>query len=299
MRYNFDFVKFSRYCFMVSSAIALIGILSLAIFGLNYGVDFRAGSNVDISVSKQLEKAEIDAYLDEKGFGNHQVVVGSDRITIRYDDVLTDVQENMIKTDFIERFDPEASAEVNTVDVEMARELQVNALLALTFASIGIALYICIRFEWRFALAAIIGLIHDGFLVIALFSIFHLEVSLTFIIAVLTIIGYSINDKIVIFDRIRENMRFAKIKSPSDLVSLVNQSIKETLNRSINTVLTVLFGAICLYIFGSESISMFSLAIVIGLVLGAYSSIFISAQLWLWFKGKEKSKKAVKAPAAS
>jgi SecD/SecF fusion protein len=179
---------------------------------------------------------------------------------------------------------------VNTVDVEMARELQWNAIIAVLVASIGIAIYVSIRFEWRFAVGAIVSTLHDAFLVITAFSIFRWEVNLPFIIALLTIIGYSINDTIVIFDRIRENLRFGKQKTAEDLAQLVNQSIWQTLTRSINTVVTVLIAAVLLLVLGSEPIRLFSLAMVIGLTAGAYSSIFIASQIWFDLRKRKKFK---------
>lgn len=133
-------------------------------------------------------------------------------------------------------------------------------------------------------------LLHDAFIVVALFSIFRLEVDLTFIVAVLTIIGYSINDTIVIFDRIRENLRFGKQKTYEDLKHLVNKSVAQTLMRSLYTAFTVFIAAFFLLLFGGESIKMFSLAMVIGLLFGAYSSIFIASPLWLVLKKREKVK---------
>lgn len=299
MRYKWDFTKASKYFIIFSIAITVLGIGSLAFMGFNYGVDFRAGSNVDIVLSKTVAKADIEKLLSEKNAGHYTLTTGADRVTIRFDDILSDVQQKELRADFIEKLDAGASMEINTVDVAMARELQLNALLALSLASLGILIYISFRFEWRYAVAAIVSLVHDAFIVISVFSIFRLEVNLTFIVAVLTIIGYSINDTIVIFDRIRENLRFAKIKSPADLATLVNRSIWETLTRSINTVVTVVFGALCLYIFGSESIRLFSLAILIGLIAGAYSSIFIASPIWLALRSKAKPKAAPKSPATT
>ncbi|XEC93140.1 protein translocase subunit SecF [Paenibacillus tarimensis] len=301
MRYKFenvDFVKLSRFFFTFSIAITVLGVLTLAIFGLKYGVDFRAGSSIDIAVTKQLDKTEIEGYLNELDYGKYNLTVGAERTTIRFENVVTDVQEEALKTGFAERFDPNASAEVNTVDVTMAKELQRNAMIAVALASIGIIAYVSIRFEWRFALAAIVALLHDAFIVISLFSILRLEVNLPFIVAVLTIIGYSINDTIVIFDRIRENLRFAKIKSISDIAAVVNRSIAETMTRSINTVATVFAAALCLFIF-ADSIRLFSLAMLLGLVSGAYSSIFIASPLWLLLRSKAKPKSPAKTPAAS
>ena len=298
---KFNFIKKARYFFIFSIIITVLGVLTLGIFGLNYGVDFRAGSSVDIAVKKDLsgQKDEISKFLADNNFGNPGLTVGTSRVTLRFDKVLSPTQEQALKKGFADKFDKNASAEVNTVDVEIAKELQWNALKAVLVASIGIVLYVSIRFEWRFAVAAIVALLHDAFIVISLFSIFRLEVNLPFIVAVLTIIGYSINDTIVIFDRIRENLRFAKIKTPADTARVVNESIWQTLTRSVNTVMTVVVAAVCLLIFGSESIKLFSLAILFGLISGAYSSVFIASPLWLVLKNKQKQKTPVKSSAAS
>ncbi|MCG7410341.1 protein translocase subunit SecF [Paenibacillus sp. ACRRX] len=285
---TFNFVHSSKYFFIFSIAITIIGVAVLGIFGLNYGVDFSSGTNVDITIKKQVEKAEVDKLLDKYEMSKApHVTMGSERINIRFNEVLTDKMEKQLKDDF-GKLSPGSSFEVNTVDVEIAKELQRNAIWAVLLSSIGIIIYVSIRFEWRFAISAVIALLHDAFMVISVFSIFRLEVNLPFIIAILTIIGYSINDTIVIFDRIRENLRFAKVRNWNDLAHLVNDSVYQTLTRSINTVLTVLVAAVCLFVFGSESIRMFSLAIIIGLAFGAYSSIFIASPLWAVLKNKEK-----------
>ncbi|RJG21218.1 protein translocase subunit SecF [Paenibacillus thiaminolyticus] len=292
---TFNFVHSSKFFFIFSIIITIVGAISLGVLGLNYGVDFSSGTSVDVTLTKPVEKAHVEQMLEPYQLKKEPTItIGSDRMTIRFTEVLTEQMENQFKADF-KKLDEGASFDISTVDVEIARELQRNALLAVLIASLGIILYISIRFEWRFAISAVVALLHDAFMVISIFSIFRLEVNLPFIIAVLTIIGYSINDTIVIFDRIRENMRFAKIKNIHELSHLVNDSIYQTLTRSINTVLTVLLAALCLFIFGSESIRMFSLAILVGLAFGAYSSIFIASPLWVVLKNKEKSKS--KSPA--
>lgn len=302
MRYNihFDFVK-HRKAFLGFAVIAtIVGILSLIFFNLNYGVDFRAGSSMDINVSQPMDKAAIEQFLAEEGYTDHRapsVTIGAERVTIRFIEVLTDAEENKLKNDFLGKFDSDASFEVNTVDVEMANELKNNAIKAILIASIGIALYVSIRFEWRFAVSAIISLLFAAFFVITTFSLFRFEVNLPFIVAVLTIIGYAINDMIVIFDRIRDNMRFAKLKTADDIADLVNSSIWQTMTRSINTVATVLIAAVLLFALGSESIRLFSLAMVIGLIIGVYSSNCIACQIWFELRKRmaPKPKTAAKA----
>jgi len=139
---------------------------------------------------------------------------------------------------------------------------------------------VTLRFEYRFAVAGIVALLHDALIVLSVFVVFRLQVNLTFIAAVLTIIGYSINDTIVIFDRIRENLKRTPPRTLTELHALVNRSLWQTMSRSINTVVTVLIAAVTLFVFGGESIHHFSLALLIGLISGAWSSIFIAAPLW-------------------
>ncbi|KFN11337.1 protein translocase subunit SecF [Paenibacillus macerans] len=289
---NLDYVHLSKYFYILSIVLTITGLICLSVFGLNYSVDFKAGSNVDISLTKPLTAEQVKPILDKLGIAEGTTVsLGEDRMNIRFTQVLSEDNDAQLKSE-ISKLDDKASFEVNTVDPEMARELARNAIYAVLISCIGIIIYVSIRFEWRFALAAIVALLHDAFMVIAVFSIFRLEVDLTFIVAVLTIIGYSINDTIVIFDRIRENLRFSKLKTRQDLVDLVNHSVAQTIMRSLYTALTVFVAAFFLFLLGGESIKMFSLAMVIGLLFGAYSSIFIASPLWFVFKGKQKNKPA-------
>jgi len=285
-----DFVHLSKFFYIFSIALTVAGLIFLATLGLNYSVDFKAGSNVDISLSKDLKLDQVKSALENSGNpSDPSITMGSSRVNVRYDQVLDEKQDEALKAEIL-KLDDKASFEINTVDTEMAKELARNAIYAVLISCLGIIIYVSIRFEWRFAVASIVALIHDAFMVIAIFSIFRLEVDLTFIIAVLTIIGYSINDTIVIFDRIRENLRFGKQKTYEDMKLLVNKSVSQTLMRSLYTAFTVFIAAFFLLILGGESIKMFSLAMVIGLLFGAYSSIFIASPLWLLLKKREKTK---------
>jgi len=281
-----DFVKQRNKFFLFSIAVTVAGILSLAIAGLNFGVDFRAGTNMDIEVGAPVTPEQAKTILAEAGFPDMTPTIGGegDRVTVRFPSTLTQDQVAAVENGFKAQFGDQVSREVNTVDPSLAQEQLRHAVIAVLVASLGIILYVSVRFEWRFALAGIVALLHDAFIVVSIFSIFRLEVNLPFIVAVLTIIGYSINDTIVIFDRIRENLRFAKLKTDEDLAEIVNNSIWQTFTRSVNTVVTVLVAAIALFIFGSESIRLFSLAIIIGLVAGAYSSIGIASPIWYVMK---------------
>ncbi|MEI7025280.1 protein translocase subunit SecF [Paenibacillus sp. y28] len=296
-KWQFDVVKYRKYAFSFSIAITILGILFLMIFGLNYGVDFKAGTSLDITAAQSIDKAKAEQIFHDAGY-EATVTLGGDnntRATTRLDRVLNTDEINTIINQFKQAYGDNIVHEENTVDPGIARELGLKAIYAVALSSIGIIIYVSIRFEWRFAISAVIALLHDAFIVISLFSILRLEVNLTFIAAILTIIGYSLNDTIVTFDRIRENMRFSKTKTFEDLSKLVNDSIWQTMTRSINTVFTVFIATILLLIMGSESIKLFSLAMTFGLISGVYSSTFIAAQLWLLLK-RNSLKRASAAP---
>lgn len=294
---RFDFIKHSKKFFWFSGVMTLIGIISLLVFNLNYGVDFKAGTNMDITVGQSITQSESIELLKQAGFEDVTPTVGgtnNDRVSARFDEVLNQDQVNAVKQAFTGKYGDKASFEVNVVSPDMAQELGKKAIYAIIIASAAIMLYVIIRFEWRFSLAAIIAILYDAFFVVTLFSVFRLEVDLPFIAAVLTTIGYSINDKIVIFDRIRENLRFGKYKTKEQLAEMVNASIWQTMARNVYTVVAVLIVAICLFLFGSESIKLFALAKIIGLASGAYSSICIASTIWFILKNRQKPKVAVK-----
>jgi SecD/SecF fusion protein len=287
VRYNIDFAGKRKLFFTISIAITVLGIASLLIFGLNLGVDFKSGTTLDITTGQSVTMDEVKALFAEAGTNPNITLAGNnqDRVNARFDRVLTEAERNEIIAAFQKKYGKDnISFEENTVDAEMAREFGRNTIVYVGLAGLLIALYVFIRFEWRFSVAGLISLVHDAFVMVSIFSIFRLEVNLTFIAAVLTIIGYSINDTIVIFDRIRDNLKTAKLKTAEDVSRLVNTSLWQTMSRSINTALTVLVVAILLMVMGSESIRLFSLAMVIGLVIGVYSSICIAAPLWMVLK---------------
>ena len=186
----------------------------------------------------------------------------------------------------------EAKTDISVVSNLVKKDLIKNAIIALVYAIIGIILYITIRYKFSYALSSIIALIHDSIMIVALFAIMHLEINSIFIAAILTIIGYSINNTIVIFDRIRENKnkKINNVLTKDELKEIANKSIKETMLRSINTTITTMLPIICLIIFGSKEILEFDIAILIGLVAGAYSSILISGSLWVILEYRLQSK---------
>ncbi|MCL6458002.1 MAG: protein translocase subunit SecF [Gorillibacterium sp.] len=285
-KYNvkFDFMKHSKKFFIFSIDITILGAIFLLSEGFNRGVDFKSGTTLDISASQTMPKAKVQELITTAGFANGIITPAGERVSIRFAKVLSQEEVEKVEKSFTTAFGKDVGVEENTVDTTLAQELASKAIYAVLIASLFILVYVALRFEWRFGIAAIVALLHDAFIVISVFSIFHIEVNLTFVAAILTIVGYSINDTIVIFDRIRENLRFSKLKNYDDLKHLVNVSVGQTFTRSINTVLMVFLGALLLFIFGGESIRNFSLAMLIGLVSGAYSSIMIASPLWALMK---------------
>ena len=209
---------------------------------------------------------------------------------MRYKEDFTQQQILDLKAKVMDDFGHEPN--VSTVSPTVGKELVKNAIKALSIAALGIIIYVAIRFEWRMGIGAIVSLLHDIFFIIAIFSLLRLEVDITFIAAVLTIVGYSINDTIVTFDRIRENVdRSGKITTKEELALIVNKSLRQTMGRSVNTILTVIVVVVALIFLGAPSIQNFSIALLIGLVTGMYSSICIAAQIWFTLKSREMDKK--------
>jgi protein-export membrane protein SecD/preprotein translocase SecF subunit len=293
---KYDFVKHRKKFFIFSIGFVLVGAILLLTMKLNLGIDFASGARVEILASDSITKEEIENEVNSLNLSVEQKDINisgnnNEIGVVRFIGVLSKEEISIVKDHFSTKYGSEPN--VSTVTPTVGKELAKNAFFAVLIASIGIIIYVTIRFEIYMALAAIVALIHDAFFIIAFFSLVRLEVDLTFIAAVLTIVGYSINDTIVTFDRIREimKMRGKKVKTFEDLASVVNDSLRQTLGRSVSTVLTVVIVTVGLLLFGSESIRNFSLALLVGLVAGTYSSLFIAAQLWLVWKRKTLGKK--------
>jgi protein-export membrane protein SecD/preprotein translocase SecF subunit len=290
---RFDFAKNRKKFFALSGILLAAGIIVLAIFRLNLGIDFESGSRMQILADKSLKTEEVKKELEEVNLTSDNIVISGDDqnvAVVRYTDDLNKNQIAKLKDHFNKLYGAEPS--ISTVSPVIGKELAKNAMIAVAIASIGIIIYVTFRFEWRMGLASVLALVHDAFFIIAFFSLTRLELDITFIAAVLTIVGYSINDTIVTFDRIRENLhKKRRLKTAEDIEYVVNQSLRQTMGRSVNTVLTVVIAVLALLIFGSESILNFSIALLVGLIAGTYSSVFIAAQLWLVMKKRELKKK--------
>ena len=292
---RFDFLKGRKWYFSVSGIFIAAGIILMLVFGFNLSIDFTSGTRIDILSDQELDVTEVAEDLERYGVVTDDLVLSGENnntVTARYKGTLTKDEVNSLKLYFNEKYGHDPS--VSVVSPTVGKELVKNAIYALSIATGFILLYIAIRFEIRSALAMIITILHDVFFIFALFSITRMEVDLNFVAAVLTIVGYSVNDTIVIFDRIRDYLRKKKrIRKMRELEDIVNISLRQTLTRSLNTALTTLFPVIFLLFIGSDAVTIFSLAIFAGTVVGLYSSIFIGVQLWTVWMSKELKKKGV------
>ncbi|UOR12207.1 protein translocase subunit SecDF [Halobacillus amylolyticus] len=296
LKRKFDLVGARKRFFTLSILLIVIGGIALGVFRLNLGIDFTSGSRVSILANENVEAEQIEeTFESEFGLNAKQVVISGDNGEIavaRFQLELSKAQVAEVQDYFQEEYG--STPNISTVSPIVGQQLAQNAALAVLYASIGIIIYVAIRFELIFAITAILALLHDAFFMLVLFSVTQLEFDVTIIAAILTIVGYSVNDTIVTFDRIRENVRLKKkVKSFKELAKIVNDSLLQTMARSLNTVITVVFAAVMLLIFGASSITNFAFALVVGLIAGTYSSLFIAAQLWLVWRGKSIKEKPI------
>lgn len=284
----------SKLWFAISLLLIIPGLVSMTYnwatqgMPLNLGIDFTGGNLFNVEFKDDVTVGEIREALKSVNLEKSIIQMAGNRAAIIRTPVLNDKQQGDMLSALNNKVAPwdKSKLSINKVGPVIGKELTTKALLALLVASVLMVIYISYRFEFTFGIAAIIALLHDVLVTMGVFSIFWWEVDSAFVAAILTILGYSINDTIVIFDRIRENLN--RRKKGYDLEELVNQSILQTMTRSINTVLTVVFVLIALLIFGGSTIRLFALALLIGVVSGCYSSIFNASPLWVVFKKMEK-----------
>lgn len=289
-----NFVGKKNIFFIASAIVIVAGIIAFAIFGgLNLDLDFKGGTSIRINIGTEFNDEDIKAIVQE--------VVGSDQ-TVQIQksgDAKTEVDITTLemgteKRDQIiekikEKYDLEQSAvlESTNVSASASTKLIADAFKAIGWAVLFMLIYITVRFSFRSGIAAIAGLIHNILVMLAVYTIFKIPVNSSFIAAVLTIVGYSINDTIVVFDKIRENERTDRRSRFSEVA---NKSLNQTLTRTLNTSLTTLFTILTLYLLGVDSIREFALPIIIGVIVGTYSSICISTPIWTVLRGIGKKK---------
>lgn len=271
-----------KWFYILSLIIIIPGIISLFLQGLNLGIDFKGGSILHVRIEQSISAQDIRVALKDIDLDNAEVQKSGDEFYIRTVELNQEDAKELQNT-LAAKFGETEFLGAESVGAAIGSELTRDALLALLIATVLMLIYITVRFEWTFGIAAIISIIHNVLIVVGVFSICQWEINSSFIAAILTVIGYSINDTIIIFDRVRENIR---LRLKVDETTLLNKSIMQTLNRSINTVLTSTFALIALLLFGGTTIKLFVIAMLIGFVSGAYSSIFIASPILYEIKNR-------------
>lgn len=294
---NVNFLKHRVVWALISVIIIAVGAVMIGVKGLNLGIDFKAGSDITILTEEKLTEKALNADLKELGIKASNYTFNEDEVIIRVDKAFSGDEVKEVNTYFEDKY--EAKVNIGVVSNVVKRELVKNAVLAVAIALVGIILYVSVRFKFSYAVGGVVALVHDVAMMFALFALLRLEVDSMFIAAVLAIIGYSINDTIVSFDRVRENLakEDSKKLTKEKLEEVCNRSLQETFSRTLFTSVTTLIPVLALTFLGSQEIITFNIAMLIGLVAGSYSSIFISMAVFLWLEkksiGKPKKKKRI------
>ena len=285
MKFQADLVGKRKLFYIVSVVVLLAGVISMLVQGLNLGIDFTSGNKMIVQFDQNVDIAELRATLDDNGLTGSKIQELDNGSYVLKTVALTQESEEALVSALEAKFGDLTVLSSGLIGPSVGAELKKSAAIALTLAVILMLCYITFRFELHFAIAGILTLFHDVFVVVAAFSIFQLEIDATFIAALLTVFGYSINDKIVVFDRIRENL--TKVRK-EELAGLVNTSIAQSFTRSMNTSISTLILLLALLFFGGTTTRIFVLAMVIGVVAGTYSSLCIASPIWYDIKMKQK-----------
>ncbi len=289
---NIDFSSKFKIANMISLSLFLLSIIFITIKGLNYGIDFKGGTLIEIrSENKTLDISAIRSSLNSmdlgdvnvKEFGNKgDYLIKIEQKTTNNDSLIPQIKKNLIEN---------LSSEINFRRVEnvgpkVSKELLQAGIIAISLSLAAMLFYIWIRFEWQFSIGSIVALFHDVVITIGIFSLLSLEINLSIIAAVLTIVGYSMNDTVVIYDRIRENLgKYTKL----NVSEVANISVNETLSRTLITSLTTLLALLSIFTLGGEILRGFSFAMILGVLIGTYSSIFVASPVLKFFKVSYKT----------
>ena len=288
-----EFFSFSNLLSYISLGAILVSITLFFILGLNYGIDFRGGTMFMVSSSEKIKVSDVRNTLSGSNLGDVSISQATNPLETLSAGTLTSADnifmikvektegqniETKVKALLLNKVPDIKFLQIESVGSKVSSELVRNGMLAVLFAVISVLVYIWLRFEWQFALGAVFALIHDVILTIGVFSILRYEFNLSIIAALLTIIGYSLNDTVVVFDRVRENLRNFK---SLPLLKVLNMSINNTLSRTIMTSVTTLLALFALYFLGGDVIRGFTFAMIWGVLVGTYSSIFVAAKILL------------------
>jgi len=283
---NIDFMGKRKLALVLSCALIVVSLASMMLRGLNLGIDFTGGTLVEVGYPKSAELEKVRQALAASGLDDAIVQhFGTTRdVLIRLPVAESDRDKSSLSSKVIRALEPTGSPEVKRVEFvgpQVGGELRDKGGLAMLYALVGILIYVALRFEWRFSLGSVAALVHDVILVVGFFSLTQTEFDLTVLAALLAVIGYSLNDTIVVFDRIRENFRRTRKGTPE---KVINNSINQTFSRTLMTSITTLLVLTALFLFGGEVIHAFSIALIVGVIVGTYSSIYIASTSLLVLK---------------
>jgi len=287
----YKIIERTKLWFAISIIIILIGTGFMVTKGLNWGIDFKGGTIVQVNMDKGFDKTAADVIIQKYAKDATSVVLNGKVLSIKSTELTVAKTSAMFK-ELKEKFKLKDTgvASQSSVEPSLGKHLRNNAIMSVVFANVLILLYIGWRFEFKFGIAAIISLLHDVLITLSFYAIFNIPIDTAFIAAILTVLGYSINDTIVVFDRIRENQKFMRGFSDTEIS---NASITQTFRRSIFTVLTVVITLASVYIF-VEPIRTFSKPLLVGIISGCYSSIFIATPIWVILKNRASKKVVTK-----
>ncbi len=295
---SFDIVAHKKWWFTLSSVLIVLSIISVFINGFNFGIDYTGGTIMDLQFKRPVAVAEVRSVIAETGMGLESSVIQLSGVTDQEDTSqevmirmrnLTSEESGAVAGQLDSRLGGAEIKRVESVGAVIGSEVTKNAITSLAIAFIALAAYISFRFEYKIAISALVSILHDLIIVLGFFSFFQLEIDASFLAAILTVVGYSMNEAVVIFDRVRENTRTHRRTDTYE--KLAHDSISQSIHRSIYTLSTVLFACGALHFFGGESTKNFSLVMLIGFISGAYSSICVDTSLWVVWKNHTAKKR--------
>lgn len=300
---RFDIIGKRKIWYAISSLLIIASLFFMVTRGFNMGIDFTGGTIMDLRFEKAVNINDVRAVLNEYNLSNSTIQLSgessssteSENVMIRTVD-LEEQERKEVMAGLTDKLGAYQVLREEKVGATMGTELIMNAIYATIISWLLIIAYVSYRFEFKFGISAVLGLVHNVIIVLGAFALTQRQIDSSFVAALLTIIGYSINDTIVIFDRIRENLKL-HFRKNGDIVELVNTSIYQTMTRSIYTVSTVLFATFALYFFGGDTTKDFAFALLIGFFCGAYTSIFIASPLWVTFRRYSDKKRLAKRMA--
>lgn len=300
---RFDIIGKRKIWYAISSLLIIASLFFMVTRGFNMGIDFTGGTIMDLRFEKVVNINDVRAVLNEYNLSNSTIQLSgessssteSENVMIRTVD-LEEQERKEVMAGLTDKLGAYQVLREEKVGATMGTELIMNAIYATIISWLLIIAYVSYRFEFKFGISAVLGLAHNVIIVLGAFALTQRQIDSSFVAALLTIIGYSINDTIVIFDRIRENLKL-HFRKNGDIVELVNTSIYQTMTRSIYTVSTVLFATFALYFFGGDTTKDFAFALLIGFFCGAYTSIFIASPLWVTFRRCSDKKRLAKRMA--